>query len=165
MATPASYHVWAVRTESNLSSLLPANQVWHASRAVEDEGDRKKLNQLSDGRTDSGLWLGITHGPCWLQCSLPSVSLISEIVVHYYHADGRSVKGVDVQISNSVDANAVDTEWQTVHSAALEKGLPGGNVYKLDPLRVARHIRITQHGNSVNGSSHWVNIQAIGVPV
>jgi hypothetical protein len=130
------------------------------------------LAVLTDGDLNTQHFAGLSAtGPQWVKFDLGQTYTLSDIKLWHYYGDGRTYHGVIAQVSNSVDFSAgvttvfnndwSNSEGQGAGSDAEYAETASGKDIPFNPVN-ARYVRLWSSGNSVNGWSHYVEVEVFG---
>lgn len=111
---------------------------------------------LTNGITTSTPYYDLGIGLQSVTVDLGSVQNVSAVKVWHYYADGRTYNATKTEVSTD------NTNWTTVFDSATSSTYVETSAGKATTFSIkqVRYIRDWLNGSTVNGSDHWVEIQA-----
>ena len=110
---------------------------------------------LTDGVTTTSPYYSVS-GVKSVTVDLDAPQIISSVKVWHYYGDGRTYYDAVIEVSKD------GSNWQTVFDSDVDgtyQETSAGHTVEFSPREV-RYIRDSISGNSVNGATHWVEVQA-----
>ena len=110
---------------------------------------------LTDDNTNTSPYYSVS-GVKSVTVDLGSPQIISSVKVWHYYGDGRTYYQAVVEVRQD------GSNWQTVFDSDVDgtyQETSAGHTVEFSPREV-RYVRDSISGNSVNGATHWVEVQA-----